>query len=204
MARVQIPAHASILMAIPSGRLHPAHRDLLTGVISVLALAIVVTAASGRVPASFFPATQGWVISGIPYVNVVISVLAIGTIVTGWRAIRAGQIRRHRSAMIAATALFGIFLTLYCYRLAVLGGHVPFDGPSVLYRYVYLPLLGVHVLLAIVCVPLLIDALAHAATVPTTALAETRHPTVGRVAAALWIISYVLGICVFVLLRLGS
>ena len=191
-------------MAFPTRRVHPVRRDLFTTVTSVLALSVVVTAASGRVPASVVPAAPAGVVAAIPYVNVVVSLVAIAVIVTGWRAIRAGRIRRHRTAMLVATGLFLVFLTLYCYRLTVLGGHVPFEGAASVYRFVYLPLLAIHVLLAIVCVPLLIDALAHALTVPTAELSTTRHPTVGRVAAALWIVSYGLGIGVFLVLRLGG
>ena len=58
----------------------------------------------------------------------------------------------------------------------------------------------VHIGLAIICIPLLYDALALALTTPTDTLHETRHPKVGTAAALLWLISFGLGIIVYLLL----
>ena len=186
---------------MPVIELESRNRDVLTVFISLTAIGTVVLAASGRLPATVFPGAPGWVLGMIPSLNVAISVLAIGSIIVGWRAIKRGNVRRHRAAMLFATLLFVIFLGLYIYRLTRLGGHIPYDGPTILYWGVYVPLLGIHILLAIVCVPLLVDALAHAATEPVARLGRTRHPIVGRLAATLWIITYLLGIGVFVVLR---
>ncbi|WP_226479988.1 DUF420 domain-containing protein [Natrinema amylolyticum] len=174
---------------------------LLTGVLSVVSLAVVFAAAGGRIPSSSVPAAPEWVLETIPLVNAVLSATAIGTIAVGWRAIRRGRIERHRVAMIASFGLFVAFLALYLYRLTVTGGPQPFPGPDQVYQFVYLPLLAIHIFLAIVCIPLLYYVLLLALSRPIAELPDTSHARIGRVAATLWLISFSLGIVVFVLLH---
>jgi putative membrane protein len=100
--------------------------------------------------------------------------------------------------MGVSLALFVTFLTLYLYRVSLLGP-APFPGPAVVERFVYLPILAIHVSLAIICVPLLYYVLLLALTRPVEALSETNHPRVGRVAASLWMVSFALGIVVYLL-----
>ncbi|MFD1563026.1 DUF420 domain-containing protein [Haloarchaeobius amylolyticus] len=174
---------------------------LLTGVLSVVSLAVVFAAAGGRIPSSSVPAAPEWVIETIPLVNAVLSAAAIGTITVGWRAIRRGNVDRHRVAMMASFGLFVGFLVLYLYRLTVTGGPEPFPGPETVYQFVYLPLLAIHILLAIVCIPLLYYVLMLAFSRPASELPRTSHARVGRIAATLWLISFGLGIVVFVILH---
>lgn len=171
----------------------------LTGVLSAVALGLVFAAAGRLIPASVLPRAPGPVIAAIPHVNAVLSLGAIGTIIVGVRAIRRGNVSRHRRAMLATTGLFTAFLAGYLYRVA-LEGPTEFAGPTTVERFVYFPVLGVHILLAVVCVPLVIYVLLLALSHPVSELPETRHPTVGRVAATLWLVSFVLGTVVYVLL----
>ncbi|WP_049900070.1 DUF420 domain-containing protein [Natrinema sp. J7-1] len=174
---------------------------LLTAVLSVVSLAVVFAAAGGRIPSSSVPAAPAWVIETIPLVNAVLSAAAIGTITLGWRAIRRDDIERHRVAMVTSFGLFVAFLALYLYRLTVTGGPQPFHGPDPVYQFVYLPLLAIHILLAIVCIPLLYYVLLLVLSRPIAELPETSHARVGRVAATLWLVSFSLGIVVFGLLH---
>ena len=173
----------------------------LTAVLSVVSLAIVFAAAGGRIPSSTVPAAPEWVLESIPHLNVLISATAIGTITVGWRAIRRGNVDRHRRSMVASFGLFAAFLTFYLYRLVVTGGPQPFPGPDAIYQFVYLPVLAIHIFLAIVCVPLVYYALLLAGAYPIDELYRTGHARVGRVAASLWLISFSLGIVVYVLLH---
>ncbi|MCU4925599.1 DUF420 domain-containing protein [Halobacteria archaeon AArc-dxtr1] len=175
----------------------------LTIALSVVSLALVFAAAGGRIPASTVPDAPAWLLEAIPHINVAISVTAIVTILFGWRAIRRGRIDRHRIAMLAAFGLFVAFLTLYLYRLIALGGPEPFPGPDAVYRFVYLPTLAVHIALAVVCIPLLYYALLLAASRPVAELPRTPHARVGRLAASLWLVSFSLGIVVYLLLHVG-
>jgi putative membrane protein len=180
-------------------------RDHVEGVaatLSVVSIALVVAAVRGLVPSGLLPRASEAVIHAIPTVNAAISVVAIATIVYGVRAIRAGRIRAHRRAMLTALALFVTFLVLYLYRVT-LEGPTAFGGPDILYTVLYLPLLVVHMGLAIVCIPLLYYVLLLAATHPVAALPATPHPRVGRVAAGLWVVSFAMGIGVYLLLYVG-
>ncbi|PSP78032.1 DUF420 domain-containing protein [Halobacteriales archaeon QS_1_68_20] len=174
----------------------------LTAILSVLALALVFGAVSGVLPVGSLPRAPDAVLAAIPHVNVVLSVAAIVAIAGGWRAIRRGRVDRHRRAMFVALGLFFAFLALYLYRVSLVGP-TTFDGPSAVYGYVYLPFLAIHVLLAIVCIPLLFYVALLGVTVPVRDLGDTRHPRIGRVAAALWLISFAMGVGVYLLVHVA-
>jgi putative membrane protein len=72
--------------------------------------------------------------------------------------------------------------------------------PETVYQFVYLPTLAIHILLAVVSIPFVYYVLLLAVAHPVSELRSTRHPTVGRVAAALWVTSFVLGNAVYLLL----
>ncbi|RBI64056.1 DUF420 domain-containing protein [halophilic archaeon] len=175
------------------------HVPALTAVLSVVSLALVFAAALGVVPQGALPHAPAAVLAAIPHVNAAISAVAIVVIAGAWRAIRRGNVDRHRSGMLAGLVLFVAFLALYLYKVA-LEGPTQFPGPVAVERFVYLPILAVHVLLAVVCIPLLYYVLLLALTRPVGTLSETNHPRVGRVAASLWLISFFLGVVVYLLL----
>jgi putative membrane protein len=139
------------------------------------------------------------VIAAIPHVNAVVSTIAIVTILAGVVFARRHEFDRHRAMMLSSAGLFAVFLVLYLYKVA-LEGPAEFPGPDAIYRRVYLPLLAVHILLAVVCIPLLYYVLLLATTRPVSALVDTAHARVGRVAASLWLLSFVLGNAVYALL----
>lgn len=174
------------------------HVAAFAGVLAIASLAVVFAAALGVVPAAL-PRAPDTVLSTIPHVNAAVSLLAIVTIGSGWRAIRRGRIRRHRTLMLVSFVLFGVFLALYLYKV-ILEGPAPFPGPRTVYRFVYLPLLIGHVGLAMITLPLLYYVLLLGLTRPPAAIRTTLHPRVGRVAAALWLVSFALGIVVYLML----
>lgn len=171
----------------------------LTAVLSLVSIALVVAAVRGVVPAGALPHAPGWFLDAIPALNAGISALAIVTILAGWRAIQRGRVQQHRAAMVTATALFAGFLALYLYRLVV-HGTTAFPGEGAVYTFVYLPVLVVHMGLAMVCIPLVYYALLLAGTREIREIYATNHARVGRVAAALWLVSFSLGIVVYLLL----
>jgi putative membrane protein len=175
------------------------HVPTVAALLSLCSLALVFGAALGAVPRALLPRAPPAVLAAVPHVNAAVSALAVLTIAGGVRAIRRGRVRRHRALMLLSTGLFATFLALYLYKV-ILQGPADFPGPGAVYRFVYLPLLGVHVLLAVVCIPLLYYVLLLAFSHPLSDLPSTRHPTVGRLAAALWVTSFVLGNVVYLLL----
>ncbi|PAU84590.1 hypothetical protein CK500_03495 [Halorubrum salipaludis] len=172
---------------------------LLTALLSVAALALVFGAVGGAIPSGVLPRANDAVLAALPHLNAAISATAIATILLGWRAISRGNVARHRALMLSSFGLFVAFLGSYLYRL-ILVGTAEFPGPEVVYTYVYLPFLAIHVLLAIVCVPFVFHALLLAATRPYEELYHTRHAQVGAAAAALWLVSFTMGIGVYLML----
>jgi putative membrane protein len=171
----------------------------LTVVLSVVSLALVFGAALRVIPETLLPVASDGVFGAIPHVNAALSTVAIVTILLGVRFARRGEYGRHRAAMSASLALFAGFLVLYLYKVTI-QGPAPFTGPPVVETYLYLPLLAVHILLAVVCVPLLYYVVLLAVTRPIEEVFGTRHRRVGRAAASLWLVSFVLGNAVYVLL----
>jgi len=175
------------------------HVPSLTAVLSVVSIALVVAAVRGVVPSGALPHGPQWFLDAIPTVNALISATAIGTIVAGVRKIREGDVDAHRKAMVTTTLLFFTFLALYLYRLVV-HGTTAFPGDGVVYTFVYLPILVVHMGLAMVAIPLVYYALLLAGTRPVADIYDTNHARVGRVAAAAWLVSFALGIVVYLML----
>jgi len=174
------------------------HVPAIAGVLSVLSLALVFAAALRALPASLLPRLE-FLLRAIPHLNAALSLAALLVIGAGVRWARRGRYRRHRAAMAAAFVLFATFLGLYLYRVSVLGP-TPFPGEGPV-RTAYYAILAIHVLLAIVCVPLVYYVLLLAATRPIEAVFETAHSRVGRVAATLWLVSFSLGLVVYAVLH---
>jgi len=175
------------------------HLGVLTAFLTVVSLLLIVGAVRGFLPVEFLPRAPAGVLTAIPAANAVLSVTAIGTILLGVRAIHNGNVRRHRALMLGAFGLFVIFLVLYLYRVSLVGP-THFAGPDWVATFVYLPILVVHMGLAIVCLPLLYYVLLLAYTHSVSELPTTLHPRIGRVATVLWLISFTLGVIVFFML----
>lgn len=171
----------------------------LTALLSIGSLALVFGAVLGVVPEHAIPRAPDSVLEAIPLVNAIISVAAIAIIGTAWHAIRHGHVVRHRAGMLTGLALFVSFLVLYLYRVS-LEGPTEFPGPKAVEQFVYLPILAIHIVLAMVCIPLLYYVLLLALTHPVRELPTTNHRRVGRIAAPLWLTSFALGVVVYGLL----
>lgn len=171
----------------------------LTALLSVVSLVLVFAAARQAIPRSLLPSVPESVLTAIPHLNAVISLLAIVTISLGVYWIRRGEVARHRAAMLSSFALFATFLALYLTKVAIQGPK-GFDGPAAIETFVYYPTLAIHMVLAIVAIPLVYHALLLAATHDVAELRESNHPRVGRAAASLWLVSFVLGNVVYLLL----
>ncbi len=167
----------------------------LAALLSIVSLALVFGAVLGFLPRALLPRIDG-LLAFIPHANAVLSLTAIVVIGSAWRAIRRGDVRRHRQGMLAGLGLFATFLVLYLYRVTLVGP-TDFGGPAVVERFVYLPLLAVHILLAIVCIPLLYYVVLLGVTRSVEAIRSSPHARVGRVTVVLWLISFTLGVVVY-------
>lgn len=173
------------------------HVPATAAALSAVSLALVFAAALRAIPAETLPRAPSPVVDAIPHLNAAVSVAALVAIVAGVRAIRRGNVERHRRLMGSAVGLFGAFLAGYLYRVALVGP-TRFSAPGVL-ETAYSAILAVHITLAVVCVPLLFYTLLLAWSHPVADLPQTNHRRVGRVAAPLWAISFALGLVVYLL-----
>lgn len=136
----------------------------------------------------------------LAHVIAVINASATVLLVGGWYSIRAGEVDRHRWAMVGAFALILLFLVVYLLKVGG-GGERRIVGVSDSVRLVYRTMLGIHILLSVVAVPVVIYALILGLTHTPAELRETAHARVGRIAAASWVVSLVLGVITYVMLN---
>jgi len=176
------------------------HVPQLTGVLTGVSFAIVLVVIAGAVPSTVFPRAPPTVMAVIPHALAAVSTAAIGTILAGLRAIRAGDVDRHRTLMVGTFVLFGLFLTVDFYRLAVVGP-TAFTGPAVVETYLYLPLLAGHAVVALLTFPAVYYALLVGVTTPPGAVPATRHASIGRAAAALWLLTFGSGLVIYATLH---
>lgn len=189
------PADSARTSRLPAGR----SPFLIAAALSALIYAVLGYALSAKPPATLPPAVAR-ALTFIPHLIAAINVSALVCLLAGRRAAREGRIAAHRRLMLAAAALISMFLVLYVTRVA-LGGVKAFAGPALIRRYVYLPMLSIHVLLSILSVPPVIYNLFIGLTYPVAEIAGTTHPRVGRIAVTVWSVSLALGIGVYLLLN---
>lgn len=129
----------------------------------------------------------------LPPLNATLNATSAVLLVLGFRAIRAGDRRRHRALMLAALGSSLLFLASYVTRIALTGTH-RFPGDGAL-RVAYLAVLGSHTLLAAAAGPLVIATLALAlrARYPS-------HRRIARLTLPVWLYVSVTGVLVYVML----
>ncbi len=175
-------------------RAHPAK---VTAVMTVAAYALVIGTFLDLIP--IYPTIDLQLSTLLSHAIAGVNALTVITLSVGWLAIRRGQIRRHRAAMIAAIGLILIFLVLYLTRVGG-GGTKHFVGPE-LVTLAYLLMLGIHIVLSVIAVPLVLYAFLLGVSRSPSALRGTRHATVGRIAAGSWLVSLLLGLVTYLMLE---
>lgn len=160
-----------------------ANMDLMTNV----ALALSTAPQAGGPPASSLPA-----------INAGLNGLATILLVLGYRAIRRGDRDRHAALMKTAFATSAAFLACYVYyHTAVLplqGGPTKFHGTGAA-KVGYLVLLGTHVVLAAVNLPMILRTLLLARREDWE-----RHRRWARWTFPIWLYVSVTGVVVYVVL----
>ena len=129
----------------------------------------------------------------LPPVNAALNATSAALVVLGWRAIRAGDRRRHRALMLAAFGASVLFLASYLTRVALTGTHA-FPGGGGL-RALYLAVLASHTVLAALAGPMILRTLFLAVRERFPA-----HRRIARVTLPLWLYVSVTGVAVYVLL----
>jgi len=169
---------------------------IVTGVLSVVGYALVGGAFAGVLP---FPAVSRAVVIWLGDAIAAVNAMALLAILVGYRAIRRGNVGRHRAAMLAAFTLIAVFLAMYLLKVG--GGFekaILVEGPV---YWAYLAMLAVHILLSAVAVPVVLHAVVLGLSHPPAELGDTVHPRVGRVAVVAWSFSLALGLVTYVMLN---
>jgi putative membrane protein len=187
-------------MATASGTKQRAKENPLavTAVLTALGYVLVLGTFAGVLP--IYPSIGIETVNALSDAIAVVNTVATASLVVGWRAIRRGDVERHRAAMLTAFALIILFLALYLLKVGGGGGekHILASGPV---YWAYLVMLAIHIVLSVVSVPVVLYALVLGLTHTPTELTGTAHARVGRIAAAAWILSLVLGVVTYVLLN---
>jgi len=138
----------------------------------------------------------------------VVNTLATICLVAGWYWIRNDEVRKHRNAMVSAFTLILAFLLMYLPKVGG-GGRKEFDLEASLgfipelgvVRPVYFAMLGIHIVLSALAMPVVVYVLLLGLTHSPAELRNTNHAKIGRIAAGTWILSLVLGVLAYVLLN---
>ena len=110
----------------------------------------------------------------------------------GYYFIRSGNRGMHRKCMVGALLVSAVFLVSYLtYHNLV--GYAPFAGQGWI-RPIYFTLLGSHIVLAGVIVPLVLLTVWFAATGNFT-----RHPWIARWTLPIWLFVSISGVVIYVL-----
>ena len=158
----------------------------ILSVVVVAAIAIIVYAMPGPVPAPGTPAT-------LATLNAVLNGGAACFLLTGYAFIRKKQIKAHRACMVTAFVLSSLFLVTYLLHHAQVGS-IPFQHDGWI-RGVYLAVLVPHIILAAVIVPLALFTIYRG----WTGRIE-EHRKVARWTLPLWLYVSVSGVAVYLML----
>ena len=131
-------------------------------------------------------------ISDLPHINAALNGLSALTLCIGYYFIRQGERIKHRTCMIIALAISGLFLVTYVIYKAN-SGFARFGGEG-LVRPIYFTILIVHVIGAIAIVPL----------VPITAYRAlkgqfNRHRKIARWTFPIWLFVGISGVVVYIM-----
>ena len=132
-------------------------------------------------------------LSDLPALNASLNATAAILLVVGYSFIRAGDMRRHRAAMLTACAVSTAFLTSYVIYHANIGSK-PFQGRGPI-RAVYFTILLTHVTLAVTVLPL-----ALITVIRGLRGRYDRHMAIARWTFPIWLYVSVTGVIVYLML----
>ncbi|MFC5365960.1 DUF420 domain-containing protein [Salinirubrum litoreum] len=182
------------------------HPKAITAVLSVIGYALVGGAFAGVIP--LFPELSNETVVLFSDAIAVVNSLALSCLLAGWYFIRRGEVEKHRAMMVSAFLLICGFLVLYLWKVG--GGFEKsfvIEQGQFLYAYAglvevaYLSMLGIHIFLSVVAVPVVLYAIILGVTHTPSELKATNHARVGRIAAGAWSLSLFLGVVTYFMLN---
>jgi putative membrane protein len=169
----------------------------ITAVLSIIGYVLVGGALYGFIP--LFPELSRSTVNLFSHIIAVINTFALTSLLAGVYFIKNDDVRRHRAAMLSAFSLIMLFLVFYLWKTG--GGFEKSIVAPELATIVYLAMLGIHIFLSVVAVPVVLYAVILGLTHTPTELRETAHARVGRIAVTAWSVSLFLGIITYVMLN---
>ena len=132
----------------------------------------------------------------LPALNAILNGLSASALLLGYTFIRAHRIAAHRASMFTAFAFSTLFLIGYILHHK-LHGDILYPAHAA-FRTIYLWLLGTHIVLAIVALPLILITffLSLSGRIPM-------HRKVARWTFPIWLYVSVTGVITYVMLRLA-
>jgi putative membrane protein len=133
----------------------------------------------------------------LPALNALLNGLSATALLIGYIFIRARRIAAHRASMMTAFGFSTLFLVSYILHHA-LHGDVRYPLHAA-WRSIYLPLLAIHIILAVVALPLVLVTFFFSLSgrIP-------QHRKVARWTFPLWLYVSVTGVITYVMLRLAQ
>ncbi|PSQ31658.1 DUF420 domain-containing protein [Halobacteriales archaeon SW_6_65_46] len=184
-------------MTLADSSLAKRHPLGVVAVLSVVGYVLVIGTLYVGLP--IYPTIGLETVNLLSHAIALVNTVAVCCLVTGWYQIRQGNVERHRRLMIASFALIMLFLVLYLLKTGG-GGRKEFVGPQLPY-YLYLAMLGIHIVLSALSVPLVLYNITVGLSHSIEEIRQTAHRRVGRVTVAVWTVSLTLGVLAYVLLN---
>ncbi|MFC7134428.1 MULTISPECIES: DUF420 domain-containing protein [Salinibaculum] len=169
----------------------------ITAVLSVIGYVLVGGALYGFIP--LFPELSNSTVNLFSHIIAGINTLALTSLLAGVYFIKTDQVQKHRAAMLTAFTLILLFLVFYLWKTG--GGFEKSIVAPDTVTLVYLVMLGIHIFLSVVAVPVVLYAAILGLTHTPEELRNTSHARVGRVAAVAWSVSLFLGIVTYFMLN---
>lgn len=137
--------------------------------------------------------TRGELGDNLALINALLNATSAMLLLSGRRAIKAGNREKHRRLMIATVTTSAVFLVCYLARVALSGTHV--DPHTGLIHWIYYAILGTHMILA-TSVPVFALSLLWLARKERF----VKHRRIARWGFPIWMYVSVTGVLVYVIL----
>src|SRR6056297_748993 len=171
----------------------------VTAVLTGVGYAPVFATFTGLIP--FYPNIGKSGVNLLGHVIAVVNLAATLCLIAGWRYVKQGKIEAHAKAMTAAFGLILVFLLLYLPKVGGGGEKRLVESVPDPIALGYFVMLAIHIILSAIAMPVVLYAFLLVISHTPAELRDSLHPRVGRIAAASWILSLVLGVVTYLILN---
>jgi putative membrane protein len=170
-----------------------------TAILTLVGYAAVIGTFEGFVP--IYPDIGEQGVNLLGHAIAVVNLAATACLLAGWRYVKQGKIEAHAKSMTAAFGLILLFLLLYLPKVGGGGEKRLVDSVPDPIALGYFAMLAIHIILSAIAMPVVVYAFLLGISHTPAELRDSLHPRVGRIAAASWVLSLVLGVVTYVVLN---